>query len=483
MRASGRFLVAACAAALLFAGAREVQAAAAPVVDAVYSVTPAREGMMGESPPTIVTVIGKNLTRFTAFSLVEMGQPVDLLVRSKKMLVLRLPPGLANGSHGVKADIGSSSSVTLYATVNDPGAQGVLNSMDNPLDWSQLKGVPAGFADGTDGDAWSTGSGNAYRSTGRVGVDTAAPSASLHVAGADGVLFEGISGMGSIPATGTGMRLMWYGKRAALRAGHVSGTQWDDASIGDFSVAFGDDTKAMGQDAAAFGGVTIASGTASTAMGFGTTASGTASASMGDNTSASGYSSLATGHYTSSTGDYSVVFGEYNTAQAYDSVVLGRYGVVAGSTGTWVATDPLLVAGNGTVISPSNALTLLKNGNLTIAGTLTQNSDARLKTDVAPLAGVLPRLAGIRGVSYRMKEGESGPQIGLLAQEVRAAFPELVREDARGTLSVAYGNFSAVLLQAIQEQQAELEARDRTIAGLEERLARLEALVEAGLKK
>jgi hypothetical protein len=181
--------------------------------------------------------------------------------------------------------------------------------------------------------------------------------------------------------------------------------------------------------------------------------------------------------------------GDSTTAQAYGSLVLGRYNVVAGTTNSWVSTEPALVVGNGSSAgSPSNAFTLLKDGNLTIAGTLTQNSDARLKTDIAPLRGALSRLAGVRGVTYRFKDDRSGPagsHIGLLAQEVREAFPELVKEDSRGTLSVAYGNFTAVLVEAVKEQEAVIESQARDLAAqkagneaLEKRLARLEALVE-----
>jgi len=38
-------------------------------------------------------------------------------------------------------------------------------------------------------------------------------------------------GTGTIPATGAGVRLMWYPGKAAFRVGIVSGTQWDDVNI------------------------------------------------------------------------------------------------------------------------------------------------------------------------------------------------------------------------------------------------------------
>ena len=110
-------------------------------------------------------------------------------------------------------------------------------------------------------------------------------------------------------------------------------------------------------------------------------------------------------------------------------LVIGRHNVVEGSSASWQANDPLFVAGNGSSSTPSNALTLLKNGNLTIAGMLTENSDRRLKTDIRPLGPALEKLASLPAVRFRFREGTNrppGPQIGLIAQDVQEVFPELV---------------------------------------------------------
>ena len=75
-------------------------------------------------------------------------------------------------------------------------------------------------------------------------------------------------------------------------------------------------------------------------------------------------------------------------------------------------------------------------------------------------------------------EGLDGVHEGravVLAQEVREAFPELVAEDTEGKLSVAYGNFAAVLLEAVKEQQATIEAQRKDLESMKERLALLEA--------
>ena len=65
----------------------------------------------------------------------------------------------------------------------------------------------------------------------------------------------------------------------------------------------------------------------------------------------------------------------------------------------------------------------------------------------------------IDGKTYTMKSNESIEKIGLLAQEVQKAFPELVKKsgDEEGTLSVNYQGMIPVLINAIKEQQREID--------------------------
>ena len=85
------------------------------------------------------------------------------------------------------------------------------------------------------------------------------------------------------------------------------------------------------------------------------------------------YSTVIGGYYVTSSGQYSIAGGIENTAQSYAETVIGAYATTgAGSAGSLVTSDRLFVAGNGTGVSTrSNALTLLKNGNMHLSGTLT----------------------------------------------------------------------------------------------------------------
>lgn len=230
----------------------------------------------------------------------------------------------------------------------------------------------------------------------------------------------------------------------------------------EYSTAMGVSTVASGSGSTAMGSNTTASGTGSTATGVGTTASGLRSTAMGDYTTATGVSSTAMGGGTTASANYSTAMGNGTAAQAFASLVIGQFNELAGDQSNWNSTDPLFVAGNGSSSGArSNALTLWKNGNLTIAGSLTQSSDRRLKEDIRPIDGVLERVLALIPIRYRFQGGTGrprDPRLGLVAQDVAPLFPELVRQDADGYLSVSYTDLSAVLVRAIQEQQQEISA-------------------------
>lgn len=188
-----------------------------------------------------------------------------------------------------------------------------------------------------------------------VGIGTTTPVARLHVSDSN-VLFTGPVTLPATPAyyppaSGAGSRMMWYPQKAAFRAGIVDGLQWDKDSIGRFSFAAGNSTKAKGDGSfamgeftnasgyisTALGAQTTASGELTTAMGFSTTASGPyatatgffanaageGSVSMGGGTSASGQYSFAAGNQTIASGNYSVALGRETTASASSSIALG----------------------------------------------------------------------------------------------------------------------------------------------------------------
>lgn len=98
-------------------------------------------------------------------------------------------------------------------------------------------------------------------------------------------------------------------------------------------------------------------------------------------------------------------------------------------------------------------------------------SDARLKKDVKPLENSLWKLLQLEGVSFTWNE-ESGDRagehdIGVIAQEVEKIMPEAVHTEEDGTKLVNYPKLTPLLINAIKEQQGQIDALTARIEVLE----------------
>jgi len=122
-------------------------------------------------------------------------------------------------------------------------------------------------------------------------------------------------------------------------------------------------------------------------------------------------------------------------------------------------------------------------GNVVYTGTLSRSSDARYKTNVQHIGGALQTVEGLRGVSYRYNRDAfpqmnfpAERQVGFIAQEVQSVLPQLVSKDRDGYLSVDYVQVVPVLVEAIKEQQKEIEELKRQGQQMKALEARLTAL-------
>jgi len=88
------------------------------------------------------------------------------------------------------------------------------------------------------------------------------------------------------------------------------------------------------------------------------------------------------------------------------------------------------------------------------------SSDARLKSDIAPITAALTKVQALTGVTFTMA-GSDVRQMGLIAQEVQAVAPEAVVE-AEGVLRLAYGNLVGLLVEAIKDLATQVDQLKRT---------------------
>jgi hypothetical protein len=136
-----------------------------------------------------------------------------------------------------------------------------------------------------------------------------------------------------------------------------------------------------------------------------------------------------------------------NAGLSVNALTVFGNGVLTGSLGVGssnVPGYPLDVTGNARV-----------TGNVTAAGFF-HSSDARLKTNIQTAAG-LSIIEKLRGVTFDWKK-DSTPSAGVIAQEVEAVMPSAVRTDADGMKTVEYDQLIGQLIEAIKQQQAQIDS-------------------------
>jgi hypothetical protein len=157
---------------------------------------------------------------------------------------------------------------------------------------------------------------------------------------------------------------------------------------------------------------------------------------------------------------------------------------VYGSGGAWIQNRQITVSfgtnypinlnpnGGGVSIGAgSSALTyaLEVTGSIRATADIIAYSDSRVKTDLRLIENALDKVSNINGYTFVRtdQEDKETRHAGVVAQEVLEVLPEVVYKDKEDRYSVAYGNLTALLIEALKEESRKREA-------LEERLARVE---------
>jgi hypothetical protein len=157
-----------------------------------------------------------------------------------------------------------------------------------------------------------------------------------------------------------------------------------------------------------------------------------------------------------------------NTTIFSDGTNIYTIATIAGSSGQVIYNSSGVFAGsanmtfNGTTftantIAATNNLTA--GGSITATGNVTAYSDQSLKKDITTITEALKMVCALRGVRYTMINSDQNG-IGVVAQEVQEVVPEVV-QDTGGLLSVAYGNLTGLLIEAVKELSARVEALEK----------------------
>jgi hypothetical protein len=221
------------------------------------------------------------------------------------------------------------------------------------------------------------------------------------------------------------------------------------------------------------GTVNFGTGMTTGTVNVGTAAAGTVAVKF--NTSASSASAAAltvaggvgaaSAYFTSLTVTNTItgsVSGSASSATTATTATTATNATNIATTGSIVAAGtyyPIFVDSNGSSnqASKTAAAFTFNPGTGTLTATIvTASSDARLKENVKPITGALALVQQLEGVLFN-RIGQAHEEIGVIAQQVEAVVPQLVFTDENGMKSVAYANTVALLIEAIKEQQVQID--------------------------
>ena len=101
---------------------------------------------------------------------------------------------------------------------------------------------------------------------------------------------------------------------------------------------------------------------------------------------------------------------------------------------------------------------LFTKGAINATGDIQGLSDESVKDNVRQITGALDKIEALVGVMYERNDQEGKASTGLIAQNVKRVMPEVVGQREDGKLTVAYGNLMGLVVEAIKELRAEVNA-------------------------
>jgi hypothetical protein len=332
-----------------------------------------------------------------------------------------------------------------------------------------------------------------------------------------GFVANGHLGVGGIPATDSGERMMWYPFRAAFRAGGITGDQWNDSSIGFYSWAGGYNATASGNWAFAFGFNSKAESPYSFVLGRDNTIfiGGEAGFVSGRSNTLCGYAGIALGYGNNSgcSGDLlpgtgptrtadnmSVAIGYRNVASGNYSVAMGKYASTNGFSGAFVWSDAsntntdtastnlfTATANNQFSVKSSGGVRFYTNSTLTTGVTLSANggswntvSDRNAKDNIV---AVNPRevLKGVLKLPISTWNYKGQPEfrhIGAMAQDFYQTFKVGESDKTITTVDPDGVAFAAIqgLNEKVDENTANLKKENEA---LRQKLEQQQVVIES----
>lgn len=155
------------------------------------------------------------------------------------------------------------------------------------------------------------------------------------------------------------------------------------------------------------------------------------------------------------------IAGNINTGQGTTEVYLMNQNLQTGNSvqfnGLGVGTAPSGVA--GAILATNDVVAFA-------------SSDERLKENLEPIGSAIEKVGQLTGYTFDWIpmpdiHVHNGRDVGIIAQEVEKVLPEVVEDRENGYKAVKYEKLTALLIQAVNEQQQQIEKLTKRVGWLE----------------
>lgn len=169
--------------------------------------------------------------------------------------------------------------------------------------------------------------------------------------------------------------------------------------------------------------------------------------------------------------------GDWGVLQDYDGNGQPNFSITQNFSSTYPTRFFISTVGNVGLGTSSPTVRLQVAGDI-IANSIAGSSDARFKSNILPIENPLQKVQQLRGVTFDWKTKEfpertfsDNRALGFIAQEVEQVLPEVVQTEktAEGYKSVQYDKVVALLVEAIKEQQKQIEVLQKEIKKIKKR--------------
>lgn len=303
-----------------------------------------------------------------------------------------------------------------------------------------------------------------------------------------------------LQATATAANSTALGFGSIANVANATAVGHSSRSSGDKSSSFGYESVSSGSNSTAAGTLANATGNYSTSLGYNTISSGSSAVAIGSNSKTYAENALAVGHFAyaskknssalgnmaNATGEQAVAIGHYANAPIDNSIALGRWANTYGGYALMIGNNLISVDSSKALNFGVNSDSIrsinigLADTSINIKGIAYNSSDIRKKDITGEYKSGLDDIMKLKTYEFTYKDDTKKiKRVGVIAQELQTVFPNAVKKDDDGFLSIRKEDMFYAVINAIKEISLKITALQKENLKLKHQVEELSKRVEA----